>query len=67
MPKLIREAGRGVLEILGSVERSSHNPRRNTSINLIEALQSGNKEETRFRLASALYPLCFRLDPNSLG
>jgi hypothetical protein len=56
MPRLIRVARRGVLEILGLEEPGSPNPRRNTSNEMFEALTSGNKAETCIRL----FPLCIR-------
>jgi hypothetical protein len=46
MPRLFRVATRGVREILGSVEPSSPNPRRNTSKDFFEVLRRGNKTAT---------------------
>jgi hypothetical protein len=46
------------MEILGSSEQSSPDPRGNTSKTFFEPLPRGNKVETRFRLVSTLYPLC---------
>ena len=60
MHRLIRAGTKAQMEVLGFVEPSSPKPRRNTSNGTVEALRSGNKAETRFRLVSALYPLCFR-------
>lgn len=49
------------MEILGSVERSSPNPRRNTSKSFFEALRRGNKAEMCFRIISSSFPLYFCL------
>jgi hypothetical protein len=43
MPRVIRIRGKALMEILGSVEPSSPNPRRNTSKSFFEALQRGDK------------------------
>jgi hypothetical protein len=43
MPRLIRIRGKAQMEILGSVEPSSPNPRRNTSKSFFEASRSGDK------------------------
>ncbi len=60
MPRLIRIAARGVMEILGLVEPGSPNPRRNTSKEFFEVLLSGYKAETCIRFVSALSPLLTR-------
>jgi len=57
MRRSIRLAGRGVMEVLGSFEPSSLNPRRNTSKSCFEPFRSGDKAETCFRFVSALSPL----------
>ena len=43
MPRLIRIRGKAQVEILGSVEQGSPNPRRNTSKSFFEASRSGDK------------------------
>jgi hypothetical protein len=57
MPRLIRVARRGVLEILGLEEPGSPNPRRNTSKEFFEPPPSGDKAETCIRFVSTLSPL----------
>jgi len=63
MHRLILIATRGVMEILGSVEPSSPNPRRNTSKDFFEALRGGNIVEIRLRFISSPFPLYFRFLP----
>jgi hypothetical protein len=63
MHRLIRIAMRGVMEILGPVESSSPNPRRNTSNEFFDVLRIGNKVEIRFRFVSSSFPLYFRFQP----
>jgi hypothetical protein len=50
-------AKRGVMEILGSVEPSSPNPRRNTSKEFFDVLRRGDKVDTCLRFVSSLSPL----------
>ena len=52
-----------LMEILGSVEPSSPNPRRNTSKEFFDVLRTGNKVEIRFRFVSSSFPLYFRFRP----
>jgi len=52
MHRLIRVGPKRLVEVLGSAERRSSNPRRNTSKVFFEALRSGNKAETYFRSIS---------------
>jgi hypothetical protein len=56
MHAFILIATRGLLEILGSVEPSSPNPRRNTSKEYFEAHQSGDEADTCCRSVSTLSP-----------
>lgn len=57
MPSLIWFGPRVLMEVLGSVEPSSPNPRRNTSKDFFEALGSGGKVDTCLRFVSTLSPL----------
>jgi hypothetical protein len=61
MHRLIRVRGKAHMEVLGSFEPSSLNPRRNTSKSFFEALRSGDPVETCLRFVSSLSPLfsCF--------
>lgn len=45
------------MEVLGSVEHGSSEPRRNTSKRLFESAQSGNKAATCCRFVATLLPL----------
>jgi hypothetical protein len=63
MHRLIRIGTEALMEILGSVEPSSPNPRRNTSNDFFEALRIGNIVEIRFRFVSSSFPLYFRFQP----
>ena len=73
-PGLIWIAERGVMEVLGTVEPSSPEARRNTSKLRFESPLSGNEVETRFRsvssFVSTLFPLVavnFRAPPPQTG
>ena len=57
MHRCICIAKRGVMEILGSVEPSSPNPRRNTSKEFFDVLRSGDKVATCCRFVADLLPL----------
>jgi hypothetical protein len=57
MPRLIRVRPKNLMEVLGSVERCSPDPRRNTSKDFFETSSSGDKAETCIRFVSALSPL----------
>jgi|WetSurMetagenome_2_1015567.scaffolds.fasta_scaffold248922_3 hypothetical protein len=46
-----------LMEILGSVEPSSPNPRRNTSKEFFDVLRRGDKVDTCLRFVSSLSPL----------
>jgi hypothetical protein len=50
-------AKRGVMEILGSVEPSSPNPRRNTSKEFFDVLRSGDIVATCCKFVAELLPL----------
>ena len=58
MPRLIRIRTKVLMEVLGSLERCSPDPRRNTSKDFFEASLSGNKEETRFHFISTSEGFC---------
>jgi len=45
------------MEVLGSFEHGSHNPRRNTSKSFFETFKGGDRAETCLRLISSLSPL----------
>ena len=57
MHRCICIAKRGVMEILGSVEPSSPNPRRNTSKEFFDVLRSGDKVATCCKIVADLLPL----------
>jgi hypothetical protein len=57
MPRLIRIRTGALMEVLGSVERCSPDPRRNTSKEFFEASPSGDKAETCILIVSTLSPL----------
>ena len=57
MPRLIRIRTKVLMEVLGSLERCSPDPRRNTSKDFFEASPSGDKAETCIRFVSSLSPL----------
>ncbi len=57
IPRLIRVAPRGVLEVLRSVDPRSPDLRRNTSPLRCESLRGGNRAATCCRLVAALLPL----------
>jgi hypothetical protein len=63
MHRCICIAKRGVMEILGPVEPSYPNPRRNTSKEFFNVLRLGNKVEILFRFVSSSFPLYFRFHP----
>ncbi len=54
---LIRVDTEALLEVLGSVDPRSPNPRRNTSNGSVEGLRSGDKAATCFLFVSTLSPL----------
>jgi len=65
MHRLIRIDRMALMEVLGSVERCSPDPRRNTSKTFFEASRSGNKAATccssvatLFHLVATLLQLC---------
>jgi hypothetical protein len=62
MRSLIQFGAGALLEVLGSVERSSPDPRRNTSKEFFETFRSGNKAEIFFLFISTLFPLLVVLD-----
>lgn len=57
MHRLILIATRGAMEILGLLEPSSPNPRRNTSNDFFEVLRGGDKVDTCPLFVSTLSPL----------
>ena len=61
MPRLIRIETGALMEVLGSVEHSSPDPRRNTSKDFFEAPPSGNKETTCCCFVAGLLPLLFMI------
>ena len=60
MHSLMQFGAKTLLEVLGSVERCSPDPRRNTSKEFFEKFRSGDEVETSLRLVSAPSPLCLR-------
>jgi hypothetical protein len=62
MPRLIRIRTGALMEVLGSLERCSPDPRRNTSKDFFEASPSGNKEETRFHFISTSEGFCVEVE-----
>jgi hypothetical protein len=62
MPRLIRIRTGALMEVLGSLERCSPDPRRNTSKDFFEASLSGNKEETRFHFISTSEGFCVEVE-----
>ena len=59
MPRLIRIRTKVLMEVLGSLERCSPDPRRNTSKDFFEASPSGQKR----RHVSASSPVCLHYSP----
>src|SRR5688500_16774423 len=57
MHRPCRVARNVVMEILGSAERCPPDPRRNTSNEMFEVLESGDKAETCIHFVSTLSPL----------
>lgn len=57
MLRFIYVGTEALMEILGSVEPSSPNPRRNTSKDFFEALRSGDNVATCCRFVADLLPL----------
>ena len=57
MRSLIQFGPGALLEVLGSVERSSPDPRRNTSKEFFEAFRIGDKAETCYCFVSSPSPL----------
>jgi len=55
MRSLMQFGAKTLLEVLGSVERSSPDPRRNTSKTFFESFWSGKKAEISFRFLSTLF------------
>ena len=67
MPRLIRVRPKSLMEVLGSGERCSPDPRRNTSKGFFEADGSGNKAATCCRFVSALVAACCQFVSSSIA
>ena len=57
MHSLMQFGAKTLLEVLGSVERCSPDPRRNTSKEFFEAFRIGDKADTCYRFVSSPSPL----------